>query len=212
MSAHHNCGDSCRRSFRGVVTAQTRRSAYRQSQSAYCHVCSAERVETRVTEVLEEALQEIEAIKDLESTSRAGVSIIAVELKDKISSKQNEQVFAEVRDKLSDAAEDLSDRLRNVDGTELVRLYGNPDEEITATVEPAQLAELGMNAADIANLIIGADAKTSAGVVRGTQSNVLLEVAGELDSLKRIAEIPLLDSDSQAGTDWRCRHRQTRLA
>ena len=64
---------------------------------------SAERVETRVTEILEEALQEVEAIKDLESTSRAGVSIIAIELEDDISGAQNEQIFARIRDKLGDA-------------------------------------------------------------------------------------------------------------
>ena len=203
---------------------------------------SAERVETRVTEVLEEALQEVEAIKDLESTSRAGVSIIAIELDDKISGAQNEQIFARIRDKISDArrflpdeslppflddkrdpaaftlivalrpltdtsvqlgvlnrlAEDLSDRLRNVDGTELVRLYGNPDEEITVTVDPAELAELGMSATDVAKLIAAGDSKTSAGVLRGKRSDILLEVAGELDSIGRIAEIPLLSSESQA--------------
>ena len=40
---------------------------------------SAERVESQVTEKLEEELSEIAAIKDLTSTSLSGVSIIAIE-------------------------------------------------------------------------------------------------------------------------------------
>jgi multidrug efflux pump subunit AcrB len=203
---------------------------------------SAERVETLVTEVLEESLQEVEAIEDIESTSRAGVSIIAVELKAEVTAGENKAIFSEIRDQISDAlpslppeagvpviddkrdpaaftlivavrwtkdtpaqvgilnrlAEDLSDRLRNVDGTELVRLYGNPDEEITVTVDPAEIAELGLSATDISRLIAAADSKKPAGVLRGDRSNVLLEVQGELDSLQRIAAIPLRTGEAQA--------------
>ena len=203
---------------------------------------SAERVETLVTEVLEEALQEVAAIEDIESTSRAGVSIIAIELKPEVTADENKAIFSEIRDQISDTlpslppeagvpviddkrdpaaftlivavqwtkstsaqvgilnrlAEDLSDRLRNVNGTELVRLYGDPDEEITVTVDPAEIAELGLSAADVSRLIAAADAKTPAGVLRGARSNVLLEVQGELDSLQRIAEIPLVSGEAQA--------------
>ena len=64
---------------------------------------SAERVETLVTEVLEEALQEIKTIKDIESTSRAGVSIVSVELNDDITADENQEIFSEVRDQIGDA-------------------------------------------------------------------------------------------------------------
>ena len=203
---------------------------------------SAERVETLVTEVLEEALQEIKTIKDIESTSRAGVSIISVELNDDISADENQEIFSEVRDQIGDAmpllppeaqtpviddkrdpaaftlivavrwtqgaepglgimnrlAEDLADRLRNVDGTELVRLYGAPEEEITVTVDPAETAELGLSAADMARLIAAADSKMPAGLLRGERSDLLLEVEGELSSMRRIADIPLAGGDGQA--------------
>lgn len=203
---------------------------------------SAERVETLVTEILEEALQEVEAIKDIESSSRAGVSIISVELDDSVMASQNQEIFSEIRDQIGDAvpllppeaqvpviddkrdpaaftlivavrwdqgspaqlgilnrlAEDLSDRIRNVDGTELVRLYGEPEEEITVTVDPAELAELGLSAAEVASLIAAADSKAPAGVLRGARSDVLLEVQGELNSLERIAEIPLASGQGQA--------------
>lgn len=64
---------------------------------------SAERVEALVTKKLEEALREVEEIKDIESTSRANVSVISVELLDRIDAGNNEQAFSRVRDKLADA-------------------------------------------------------------------------------------------------------------
>jgi multidrug efflux pump subunit AcrB len=66
---------------------------------------SAERVETLVTEPLERSLQEISAIKDIESTSTAGVSIVSIELKAEISNSQNKEIFSEIRDKVSEARE-----------------------------------------------------------------------------------------------------------
>ncbi len=203
---------------------------------------SAERVETLVTEVLEKALKEVAAIKDIESNSLAGVSIIAVELQDSVTAAENQQIFSEIRDKIGDAqphlppeakvpviddkrdpaaftlivairwsqdsraelgilnrlAEDLSDRIRNVPGTQLVRLYGEPEEEITVTVDPAALAALGLSAREVAALIAAADSKSPAGVLRGARSDVLLEVEGGLHSLARIAQIPLASGNGQA--------------
>ena len=196
---------------------------------------SAERVESQVTEILEEALQEISAIQSLESRSRAGISLIAVELDADTTRETNQEVFSEIRSKLDDAAprlpdearapivddkrdpaaftlilalrwradraplpgmlarlgEDLADRLRTVSGTELVRLYGDSDEEILVSVDSDELAELGLSVADLSQKIAASDAKGAAGVLRSGRSDVLLEVEGELDSLQRIAAIPV---------------------
>ncbi|MCG8403773.1 MAG: efflux RND transporter permease subunit [Phycisphaerales bacterium] len=196
---------------------------------------SAERVESLVTEVLEEALDEIDEIKDLDSTSRAGVSIISIELDPDVTSRNNEQLFAEIRDKVGEAAallppeagepivddkrdpaaytlilgvswdfdghpqlgllsrlaEELGDRLRNIDGTELVRVYGAPEEEITVEVDHAELAELGFSADALAALVGQADAKRPAGVLRGAGSDVFIEVEGELDTVRRIGKVPV---------------------
>jgi len=201
---------------------------------------SAERVETLVTEVLEEALQEIVAIKDIESTSRAGVSILGMELEPSVDSDTNKEIFAEIRDKIGEVtpllppeardpivddkrdpvaftlivaltwtaggephlgilnrlAETLADEMRQVPGTELVRIYGAPEEEITVTLDPGELAELGLSAAQLSGLVAASDAKGPAGVLRGARSNVLLEVSGELDSLERIARIPVAGESS----------------
>ena len=199
---------------------------------------SAERVETLVTEKLETSLEEVDSIKKLFSTSRDGVSFISMELQDEVTDEENEAIFAEIRDKLSEAerslppaatkplfddkreataftmivgivwpegrsqepnlsimnrlAEDLADRLRNVPGTEIVRLYGQPEEEIAVTVDRDELADYGLTAADVAARIAAADSKTPAGAVRGEGRDLLVEVAGELDSVQRVAEVPVL--------------------
>ena len=196
---------------------------------------SAERVEALVTEVLEDALDEIDEIKDIESTSRAGVSVVSIELAPSVTSRNNEQLFAEIRDKVGDAvgelpaeagepfiddkrdpvaftlvagvtwdsqrdvqmgllsrlAEDLADRLRNVDGTEIVRVYGAPEEEIAVRVDRDELAEIGLSAAAVARIVEQADAKRPSGVLRGGRSDVLIEVAGELDTVARVARVPI---------------------
>ncbi|XNH04120.1 efflux RND transporter permease subunit [Vibrio cyclitrophicus] len=61
---------------------------------------SAERVETLVTEVIENKLRELSEVKLVSSTSRSGVSIVTLELNDTIT--EPEPVWSQARDKLSD--------------------------------------------------------------------------------------------------------------
>ncbi|NJN47886.1 MAG: efflux RND transporter permease subunit, partial [Candidatus Competibacteraceae bacterium] len=92
---------------------------------------------------------------------------------------------------LSRLAEELADRLRNIPGTDNVRLFGEPEEEITVTADPAEFAALGLTTVDAAELISAADTKTPSGILRTTARDVLLEVEGALDSTQRIARIPV---------------------
>lgn len=72
----------------------------------------AERVESLVTEKIEDELFDVEEIKTIESTSRAGISIIEIELKDEVT--QTDEVWSRVRDKLNDVEPDLpSDALES---------------------------------------------------------------------------------------------------
>ncbi len=66
---------------------------------------SAERVESLVTEKLEQKLQEIEEIKFLESTSQLGTSLILIELQDTV--KNHDEVWSRVRDRLADVTPQL---------------------------------------------------------------------------------------------------------
>ncbi|MCA9039925.1 MAG: efflux RND transporter permease subunit [Planctomycetaceae bacterium] len=68
---------------------------------------SPERVEALLTEKIEEALQEVEEIKNLESTSSAGFSLIQVELVDEVSFDTSAEVWSRVRDKLNDIKPEL---------------------------------------------------------------------------------------------------------
>ncbi len=92
---------------------------------------------------------------------------------------------------LTRLADELADRLRNVPATDLVRVYGEAEEEITVTVDSGEIAALGLDAAGLARAVGAADAKAPSGTLRGASSDLLIEVAGELDSLERIAAIPL---------------------
>ncbi|MFQ5911566.1 MAG: efflux RND transporter permease subunit [Nitrospinota bacterium] len=66
---------------------------------------SAERVESLVTEKIEEKLKEIEEVKQLVSSSRAGISVVGIELKEEV--VEVEEVWSRVRDKLRDVSPDL---------------------------------------------------------------------------------------------------------
>ncbi len=87
-------------------------------------------------------------------------------------------------------AQVLEDSLRSLPGTEFVDTFGAPDEEIAVELAPQQLAALGLTTQQIAQQIQQSDSKGSAGQLRGN-SELVLEVAGELDSLERIRRIPL---------------------
>lgn len=194
---------------------------------------SAERVEALVTKKLEEELREVSEIKEIESDSRANVSMISIELDDSVS--DTAAVFTRLRDKLADVerelpaqaskpdfddergavaftmiigvtwdgadtpglgllgrtAEELADRIRNVSGTDLVRVYGEPEEEITVTLDRDKVAQLGLTVSQIERLIAAADTKVPAGRLRSDTKNVVLEVRGNFRTTERIGSVPL---------------------
>lgn len=90
-------------------------------------------------------------------------------------------------------AEALEDRLRSVPGTGDSKLFGEPEEEIVVAVDGARLADYGLNAETLSARIAAADSKYPAGEMQGVDSAMLLEVAGELDSLDRIRTLPVLE-------------------
>ena len=202
---------------------------------------SAERVEALVSDVLEDRLREIFEIKEVKSTSRAGISIILIETQDWINNSSNEQLFSEIRDAIGAAAEsfpegamapvfdekrgataftlllsvradhfentpitltarlaqELTDRLRNVNGTELVRVYGAPQEEISVNIDPIKLAATGLTLQQVSNLISRADPKLPAGMLTSQQSNLRFTVGEGLNGVNMIALIPLVNEQGR---------------
>ena len=68
---------------------------------------TAERVESLVTEPIETRLREIPEIRTIESNSRAGYSLISLELYDRVGADQTDVIWAEIRDKLADVQTEL---------------------------------------------------------------------------------------------------------
>jgi len=93
-------------------------------------------------------------------------------------------------------AEDLRERLRQVPQTKLVDVRGAPEEEIRVEIDGDALASLGLTPDQVAARIAAADAKVSAGRVRGAAVDYLVEVSGEIDSLARVAAVPLVTDAS----------------
>lgn len=197
---------------------------------------SAERVEALVTDRLEDSLRELSEIKEMRSTSRAGVSIVQMELQDYIGPDDNEAVFSKMRDRLNDAAsslpagasapdfndknsavafsmivsiawrdstdppqsvmnrlaEELADRFRGLRGTDNVRLYGAPAEEISISLDGTELSSLGLTAAGVAARIAQADSKLPAGALRNQDRDLFIEVDGELGSVDRVRRVPII--------------------
>lgn len=66
---------------------------------------TAERVEALVTEKLEEELRSFEELKTVESFSRAGISVIQLEIREDI--YEGAEIWARIRDQLADVAHEL---------------------------------------------------------------------------------------------------------
>ncbi|GEQ98565.1 hypothetical protein JCM17844_22020 [Iodidimonas gelatinilytica] len=84
-------------------------------------------------------------------------------------------------------ARELETRLSNVIGTDFVRTFGLPSEEISVTLDDDMLAAMGMSAADVANRIFAADSKNTAGTVSGASNRYVVQVSGAFDSLNGFA-------------------------
>ncbi|WP_394200640.1 efflux RND transporter permease subunit [Shewanella waksmanii] len=200
---------------------------------------SAERVEALVTEVLENQLRRLEELKLVQSTSRPGISVITLELKDSIT--DTDSVWSRARDLVSDGraqlpvearnsilddqlgyantailglvwkgggevrtdilnryAKELQSRLRLVSGTDFVKLYGAPEEEILVQLDGQRVNQIGLSPEAVAGILANADSKVSAGEISNNHFRALVEVSGELDSVTRVSQVPLkVDNSGQ---------------
>ncbi|MDJ0523076.1 MAG: efflux RND transporter permease subunit, partial [Planctomycetota bacterium] len=85
--------------------------------------------------------------------------------------------------------EELRELARDVPGTAFVDLIGAPEEEVRIELDRHAIARVGLSPLDVARQVQALDAKVAAGLVRGSESDLLIEVSGELDSLKRIRDL-----------------------
>ncbi len=92
---------------------------------------------------------------------------------------------------LSRLAESLRLQLANMSGTERAETWGEIEEEIVVSLDPNKMVARGISAAYITKKIGAADTKISSGRLRAGGNDILVEVDAELDSVERIANIPL---------------------
>ncbi|MEM7756805.1 MAG: efflux RND transporter permease subunit [Cyanobacteria bacterium P01_A01_bin.40] len=92
---------------------------------------------------------------------------------------------------LNRQAKILQDQLENLAGTEEVELFGDRQEEILVEVKPEAIGSYRLSVSNIARQIEQSDAKVAAGTLSNDNSDLALEVAGELDTLKQVKNIPL---------------------
>ena len=92
-------------------------------------------------------------------------------------------------------AEVLKERLSEIPGTEEVELFGLQSEEILVELDRGAIASYNLSVSDISRSIEQSDSKVSAGKISTSQSNLAIEVAGELDTVSRVKNIPLTSSD-----------------
>lgn len=68
---------------------------------------SARLVEASITELVESSIASISEIKTVDSTSRANVSIVAIELQDNVTRSNNRQIIARIRDRVKEVTPNL---------------------------------------------------------------------------------------------------------
>ncbi len=93
-------------------------------------------------------------------------------------------------------AEALADRLRRVPGTSRVDLHGLPQEEVLVTLDADRTAALGLTADAVSAAIRAADGKVQAGRLRGSGTDLLLGITGEITSLDRLRAVVLREDAS----------------
>ncbi len=95
-------------------------------------------------------------------------------------------------------AENFADQARNFPGTKRVELHGEPVEEVRVELDEGALIARGIAVAQVAAALQSADAKLDSGRASGPDNDLLIEVAGDFDSLDRIREVIV-----RSGTDGR---------
>lgn len=93
-------------------------------------------------------------------------------------------------------AQDFADDARNISGVRKVDLYGEPDEEIRVQIDEQALASRGIGVSQVASALRAADPKISSGRAAGAGSDLLIEVAGDLDSMARIRNVIVGTADN----------------
>jgi len=101
---------------------------------------------------------------------------------------------------LNRLAQDFADQARNLPGTKLVEVFGEPIEEIRVEIDESALLSRGLSLAQVSHALQAADVKVSSGRATGAGTDMLVEIAGDLDSLERIRQVIVNTSANGSAT------------
>lgn len=90
---------------------------------------------------------------------------------------------------LNRLAQELADITRNQPNTKLVEVFGEPQEEIRVEIDEAALTARGLSVAQVARALQAADAKVAAGRSVSARSDLLIELAGDFETMERIRQV-----------------------
>ncbi len=95
-------------------------------------------------------------------------------------------------------ANDLQNRLRIISGTDLVRIFGQGQEEVLVEIDQNLSSKLNLSSQLIAQKIQQSDAKVSAGQLVNQQNQMQVELIGAFDTVARIESIPVRENSTGA--------------
>lgn len=99
--------------------------------------------------------------------------------------------FAVPRQILQRYARGLQSRLRADAGTDVVNIDGDVAEEVEVRVNSARAAAAGQTVDSIASVLRLYDTKASAGLLENSHARMQVEIAGDLDSVERVSQVPI---------------------
>ncbi len=192
---------------------------------------TSSQVDDQITNRLEKKLQEMPYFKRTQSYSKAGESLIVLELEDTAPRKDVPQLWYQVRKKVGDIRHtlppeaigpfyndefgdvfgsiyaftgdgfspgELRDKLEDVRQTLLrikdiskVELVGVQDERIYLEISNTKIANLGLDASQIAAQLQAQNAVIPAGVMQNDTHAIAMRVSGNFDSVRDVRELQL---------------------
>ncbi|MFK7845660.1 MAG: efflux RND transporter permease subunit [Rhodothermales bacterium] len=186
------------------------------------------RVEQLVSDKIEKIVQELPELKEVNSTSRTGLSVVSVILKDEVRPEDLQSVWDRLRRKISamkdlpagvdpelnddgvgdvygivvgmtsdgysyaemkEVADAIKDDLIKLDDAAKVELGGVQEERVFVEFENSRLAEYGLSASKLQNIIATTNILSSGGQVNLENERIILEPTGNFNELGDIKKM-----------------------
>ena len=95
-------------------------------------------------------------------------------------------------------ADGLADQIRGISGTKAVDTFGAPSEEALVEVNLEAAIALGLTIDQISDAVTNADGKVQAGRLRGLQTDLSINISGEIQALDRLRDVVVRQNSDRA--------------